>query len=301
MTKSKIAAFLLLCSFSPSAWSQETDAGQAPCDLQISVRKDVFWRGLYGRGYEAAAPVVFEPAEISIRHQGAACSYFVSFSGATTGLQGQNGTLVYDILDSPNGRSLNSVNLQGNALTRIEGTFEAEEAERTIEVFLSVPSRQLVRAGTYQGGPVVHLYRNAALPELVEQVQIPVTVPVAANLSVTSSDFQANRTDVSLGSLEQGGQANLSFHVDANIPVRVRVESLNAGKLRHELGVASIPYNLTLESTKINLSSGGYDKTFDIPVDSGRDIGVDITTDPVKSAPAGNYIDTVTFVFSSDG
>ncbi len=276
--------------------------GETPCDLDLSVKRQIYWNGLYGRGYEAGSSIAFEPAQISVSHSGIACDFFIVISNVSDGLMGPGGRLSYDILDSPGGRSLDSKDPLGSSFTRLSGAFVEDGPSIDEQLFVSVSPGQAVRSGSYDGGPVLRLYRDGAFPELVTQVQLPIVVPVAPVLTISSPDLGASRTaSISLGRLEDGGRAEIGFVIDTNIPISLRAESENAGKLRHQNGAAMIPYRTIADGKNFDLSAGAASSSIDITPGSGKNILIGIETDPSGGAPAGSYSDTLTLTFSSEG
>lgn len=306
----KLSALLLAIAFAPAAFAMEEQSsppigipqGEDPCRLDLSVKRQVYWNGLYGRGYEAGSSIGYEPAQLAISHSGAACDFFIVISNVDEGLSGPGGRLAYDILDTPGGRSLDSRDPLGSPFTRLSGAFSQDSGTIDEQLFVSIPSGQALRTGSYTGGAILRLYRDGALPELISQVQLPIIVPIAPVLSISSADLGfAKSASISLGNLEAGGRAQIGFVVDTNMPISIRAESENAGTLRHEHGVASIPYRTTVEGQIFDLSAGAASRSIDIAPGVGKNVLIAIDTDPQKGAPAGSYSDTLTLIFSSEG
>lgn len=58
--------------------AQDESFSNGPCDLELTGDTSIEWRGLYGRGYEVTGTQQeFETLGVTVRHQGAACDYFL--------------------------------------------------------------------------------------------------------------------------------------------------------------------------------------------------------------------------------
>lgn len=270
-----------------------------PCSLSLDVRGEVAWRGLYGRGYESASPVAYEPAMVSVRHDGAPCAYFVVVTGDGQ-LTGSGGSLSYDVLDAPSGRSVVSSDPLGSAGRRIGGTFRTGEDVAQVPVFVSLPPSQPARSGTYSGISRISLYRDGVVPELIQEAPLGVSVPVQPVLSVSSS-LASRSSSLDLGFIDKGAQASVDFTVVSNVRVAGRIESSGKGTLVHQSGVSSIPYRLTFGGRRVELSVGSAVERFDVVPGSPASLPLIISVESVPGALAGRYSDTLTVTFSSEG
>lgn len=295
-----LLAILALVLPIPSAFAQD-DHGQT-CSLDLDVRGEVSWRGVYGRGYEASSPSIAEPASVVVRHEGSPCAYFVVVSGAQSGLGGPGGSLSFDVLDAPSGRSIASADQMGSSGMRLQGAFREGEEEEQQPIFVSIPPGQNVRGGSYAGVAMISLYEDGAVPRLVRQAPLPVSARVPPTLSVMSPLFGAGRAaSVSLGQLSNGARADIDFLVTSNGGVSVRLSSGSGGQLVHQTGLLSLPYRASLAGRRIELSSGPVSQSFPVSPGVSASLPLSIEVDPVPGAAAGSYSDTLTITFSSDG
>lgn len=298
-----IATSLILLALPASAQDLKPidAAALAPCVLDIETRAEVSWRGLHGRGYEASTPTISEPAQVMVRHSGAACSWFVVVSGVENGLAGPGDTLSYQTLDQPTGRDISSRDLLGGTGQRISGIFRDGDDIAQAPIFVSIPSGQSVRGGFYTGQATLLLYRDGVSPELIRQVPLSVSARVPPVLSVSSPSFSSgNSASIDLGRIDDGASALIDFSISSNVGVSVRVESTSGGILQHQSGALGVPYTALLGGRSFDLSLGSAVVGFPVSSAGRFDLPLSIDVAPGTATLAGRYSDTLTVTFTAD-
>ena len=278
------------------------------CRLSVSVDNAVDWRGLYGRGYE-----VFEPAEnfevvaVQVRHEGPACRFFLSAAplgeAGSPALQGSGESLLYDLRRMPDGPSILSPDYLGSEFSRIVGQFGEGVTSQVYQIYLAIPSSQLVGGGTYTGQAIVRVFRDDPDgPSLADEAGIAVSVPVASVLNVEPSDAAPGlRTmDIDLGTLSLPVERSLGFEIRSNAPVRAQVASQNRGMLAHFAGAPGIPYRVTIGGALVDLAIPRAEVTITQLKTLERSLPMVITVDGAENAAAGQYSDTMTITFIAD-
>ncbi len=279
------------------------------CRLEMRVENSIDWQGLYGRGYEVfEKEESFEVANVTIRHEGAACDWFLTGASETGGgspqLFGPYGTLVYDVLHTPNGPSLLSPDYTGNQFSRLRGRFGAGAGAQQVTLYIAIPPDQYVGGGSYSGQAILRLFRDdLASPELADQSPLGIIAPVASVLKVESMEAGPGvRTlNVDLGNLEPGADRTLDFSVRSNALVRATVQSANRGKLTHRFGAPGIPYRLAIGDRLVDLTGTTTSEPIAEATPTDLPVPFHIAVDPQPGAAAGNYTDTLTITFIVDG
>jgi spore coat protein U-like protein len=283
-------------------------AASGPCQLELQIDNDIEWRGPYGRGYEVFEPGdAFEPVAVSIRHQGAPCRYFLTASMVGAGnqgtLEGPGSGLQFDVRREPQGPSLLSPDITGNALTRLAGQFRGGVGGASLPVYVDVPSGQLAAGGTYRGQVAIRLFRDdEAGPELADEATLGITVPVPSVLKVEADDAPPGTRNlaVDLGELTQGADRLLQFSLRSNAPVSVRFDSRNHGTLAHNFGGPAIPYQLAVNGQAVNLSGTGALHPLTNGPRNGLSVPLAIIVNAQPGAAAGDYSDVLTVTFRAD-
>lgn len=298
------ATVVAMC-LATAAFAQDLPV-DAECRLEVRVENDVEWRGVYGRGYEVFDTAEeFEVVPVTIRHEGAACRYFITAAGITGGgeniLSGPQDQLRFDLLSSTNGPALLSPDFTGNPLSRITGAFRAGASSVTIPLYVAIRAGQFVRGGRYYGQADVRVFKDENGPELADQTTVGISVPVASVLKVESMDAGPGVKDltVSLGDLAQGSRRTLTFDVRSNANVTARFDSANAGTLKHSAGAPPIKYQAQLAGVPIDLTGAIWQT---LPALGQQNLSVPLTfvVDPQPFAGAGEYWDMLTVTFRAD-
>lgn len=278
----------------------------APCELRLSGQTGVDWEGPYGRGYDVFdETVAFEPLEISVEHEGAACRYFVTVTPVTPGgrpvLTNGGSQLGYDVMRSTNGPSIISASFEGTASTRIDGIFAGGDGIDPIMLNIFVPPNQFVDSGLYDGQFFLRLYRDdGATWELQDERPVTVTSLVAARLQIESPDFSsgAYSTAVDLGELSAGAKREIAFDIRSNSRVNIAIQSANRGTLAHHLADVSIPYRLRGSGELVDLRGTGYQMHIGTS-QSGNRFPLEVEVDP-GSYVSGSYADVLTVTFTAE-
>ncbi|WP_374408442.1 hypothetical protein [Pelagerythrobacter sp.] len=278
------------------------------CRLSVSADNAIDWRGLYGRGYE-----VFEPAEnyevvaVQVRHEGPACNFFLSAAplggSGSPALEGPQEQLLYDLRRMPDGPSILSPDYFGSEFSRIDGQFGPGAQSQTYQLYLAVPSSQLVGGGTYTGQAVLRVFRDDSDgPALADEAGVAISVPVESVLNVELADAAPGvRTmDVDLGSLSRSMERSVLFEIRSNASVRARIASQNRGTLTHFAGAPGIPYRMMVGEVPVDLSSSNAEIDVTPAKTQQSALPMTIAVDGAEIAAAGQYSDLVTITFIAD-
>jgi hypothetical protein len=301
-------ALLLLGTASPgAAWAQDDLA--EPCRLELSGDTTIEWRGLYGRGYEITGQEQdFETLPVTVRHEGAACEYFIVAtplsSGADSVLTGAGDRLSWDLMSTPNGSSLLSRDFMGSLATQIPGRFEAEPGAHALSLFVTIPPGQFVRGGQYHGDFVLRLFlRDDGGPELVSELPVSIIAAVPAILQVRSNDFPGRSREirVDFGDLNTPSARSIGFDIVSNTAVTVNFASAAGGVLAHQFGGPGVPYQLRLNGAPVSLAVPVRERLDMAAPDGSRAAVVEIAVPPTRDPlPAGRYSDTLTITFIAE-
>lgn len=279
-----------------------------PCRIEIAQGASVQWRGIRGRGYEIYDRArTFEIFEIPLRHTGAACRFHVTLSpqgGSATLTGGAGGDpLQYDVVSTPDGRSLLSQSYAGNETSILSGEMNAGTWETTLQLYLAIPPGQLVRAGEYRGGAMIRLFQssNGGLATPVSEAIVSFYAAVPAQVRARL-DGQSGGASLSMnfGDLRQSPVRSVELELSSNAQVGVSLSSVNNGRLMHESGRVGVPYSVTLSNTPLPLSG-----TTRLPMATGRSgqeiaIPLTVAVGPVTGTlVAGRYNDTLTVTITA--
>ncbi|MFC4290946.1 hypothetical protein ACFOWX_00765 [Sphingorhabdus arenilitoris] len=292
------------------AQNDSLEPASGPCEMELTAENSVDWRGSYGRGYEVfdAAPS-YETFTISVRKEGGPCNFFLTASpnsaSADNKLVGPDGALNYDILKTTNGPSFLNGDFFGSQLSRIEGSFGNGSGGYSGALFVSIPSGQFVRGGTYTGQALIRLFRDDENgPQLVSETPIALLAPVASVLKVSSDTFgEGNReTSIDFGDLSVPSSRSVDFEIISNADIAVSFQSANSGKMSHEFGGPGIDYDLRLRGEEIDLSAQSATRRLSYRGDNqGQSMPLEISVKPGGGVPpAGRYNDTLMITFTAD-
>ena len=310
----KIAIYLpvaiLAWPTAPATAQNDIMAADEQCRLELSVDNSVDWRGAYGRGYEVFGDLEsFETVTISVRHQGAACQFFltaapISGSGVNT-LNGPGNPLTYDLLKTTSGPSFLSSDFLGTQTSRVEGQFRSGSSVQAANLFVAIPANQLVRGGTYTGQAMVRLFRiEGGNPELVGEAPLAILAPVASVLKVRSNEFPqgVRESTIDLGDLTSAARRSVDFNVMSNAEILVSFQSANRGKLAHEAGAPGIAYDLLFKGQNIDLSAIGLPSRINHSSGSAEmQVPLEIVVPAPYGLPAaGRYNDALTITFTAE-
>jgi hypothetical protein len=281
-----------------------------PCALELTVENSVDWRGLYGRGYEVFDDgESFENVTISVRHQGAACRFFLTAApvsgGGVNALSGPGDPLYYDILKTSSGPSFLSTDFQGTETSRIDGQFREGVGVQGATLLVSIPSNQIVRGGIYSGQVMVRLFRSDdGIQDLVAESPLVILAPVASVLKIRSDDFPQGirETSIDLGDLSRATRTAVDFNIMSNADVAVTFQSANGGKLAHQAGAPGIGYNLSFKGENIDLSAAASSSRLNYASSRmERVVPLEIMVPaPIGLPAAGQYTDALTVTFTAE-
>ena len=304
-----VAASTLTFGGTAQAQAQEEELTHGPCELELTGDTSIEWRGLYGRGYEVTGQQQdFETLGITVRHQGAACEYFIiatpNSGGADNVLLGAGDQLYWDLLSQTSGPSIVTRDFFGSADTRLRGAFGPGVGGQSIMLFFTIPPSQFVRGGYYDGQLLLRLFRDdGGSPELVSELPVALIAPVASILQVRSAEFGpgVRETTIDLGDLTVPSTQSLNFEVISNATVGVTFVSRNNGFLAHEFSAPGVPYDLRLNGTQLSLD-GSAQQRLDLATPGARSVAeVEIAVRPVPDGlAAGRYADSLTITFVAD-
>lgn len=311
MRHAVIAAGLaaLLYGADDPARAQEGDAFAEPCRLELTGDTAIEWRGLYGRGYEVTGQEQeFETLPVTVRHEGAACEYFIVATplsaGADSVLNGPGDRLSWDLTSAPNGSSVLSRDFLGSLSTQMPGRFGTGAGAQPLALFFTIPPGQFVRGGHYHGEFVLRLFRaNGEGPELVSELPVSVIAAVPSILQVRSNEFPGSSREINVdfGDLNAPATKSVSFDIVSNTTVAVNFVSDSGGVLAHQSGGPAVPYELRVNGMAISLRAPARER-LDMAAPGGNTAAVvEIAVPPAQSLrAAGRYSDTLTITFTAE-
>ncbi|WP_339824759.1 hypothetical protein [uncultured Parasphingorhabdus sp.] len=305
-----VTGAILLFHSIPGFAQDDMMAADDPCALELTVDNSVDWRGLYGRGYEVFEEgESFETVTLSVRHQGAACGFFLTAApvsgGGVNALTGPGDPLYYDILKSSSGPSFLSPDFQGTETSRVDGQFPEGSGVQGATLLVSIPAHQIVRGGTYSGQVMVRLFRaGGGIQDLVGEAPLAILAPVASVLKIRSDDFPQGirETTIDLGDLSRATRTAIDFNIMSNAEVAVTFQSANRGQLAHQAGAPGIDYNLAFKGENIDLSAATSSSRLNYaPSRIERAVPLEIVVPaPIGLPAAGQYSDALTVTFTAD-
>lgn len=281
-----------------------------PCEMRLSVDNSVDWRGAYGRGYDVFGDEPsFEVLNLVVEQTGAPCDFFLAASSLASGgaaqLEGPEGGLSFDVLQDTNGPSFLSPDFNGTETSRLTGRFSGGRGAHGASLYVSIPTGQFVRGGTYQGQVMVRLFRQGANgPELVAEAPFAILaeVPPVLKVRLDGEGDEMRGTQIDLGDVSAPQTQRIGFQVAANTDVHVTFASDNHGKLKHSIARQGIAYTILFQGKPIDLT-GPNNRT---AIDNifGRDARyaeLSINVLPLDREPvAGEYADRLTVTFTAD-
>ncbi|MXP42128.1 hypothetical protein GRI75_10800 [Altererythrobacter soli] len=298
-------ALLVLGAEAALAQSELTE----PCRLELTGATTVEWRGLHGRGYDVTSQEQeFETLPVAVRHEGAACEYFIAATPLSSGgeavLVGAGDRLSWDLRSTPTGPSLVSPDFLGPLAGQLAGRFKAGAGTQPLSLFFTIPPGQFVRGGHYQGEFVLRLFRrDGGAPELLSELPVAAIAAVPSILQVRSDDFTGGSREISidLGNLNDPAVRAISFDILSNTAVAVDLTSAAGGVLAHQFGGPGVPYRLRLNGAAVPLGGPARERLDMAASDGSRaavvEISVPSTAGPL---PAGRYSDTLTMTFIAE-
>lgn len=311
MKQSAAAASLPILLFgmaAPGAAQAQAEPAE-PCHLELSGDTTIEWRGLYGRGYEVAGQEQdFETLPVTVRHEGAACQYFIVAtplsSGADSVLTGAGDRLSWDLTGTPNGSSILSRDFLGSLSTQLPGRFEADLGAQSLALFFTIPPGQFVRGGHYQGEFVLRLFRrDDGGPELASELPVAIIAAVPSILQVRSDDFPGGSREISVdfGDLNTPSTKSIGFDIVSNTAVAVNFTSAAGGFLEHQFGGPGVPYELRMNGSALSLAAPARERLDMAAPDGSRAAVIEIAVPPARTTlAAGLYSDTLTITFTAE-
>lgn len=298
-----------LLTASPSVLRAQDFLDTEDCRLELRIDNNVDWNGPYGRGYDVFdGEESFEIVSLFIRHEGAACDYFltgiVEDGGGTQSLLGPAGRIAFDVLVQPSGPSVLSPDYFGDQLSRLRGRFPRGAGSQQVTLYVAIPAGQFVRGGTYSGRAVFRLFEDElGSPQLADQDVLGIIVPVASALRVESREAGPGGRDltIDLGNLGGGADRTLDFTIASNAAVTAEVASANRGELAHFASAPGIGYRLWMGGRQFDLSQPFARQRMELPGSAASAMPLRIVVDPQPGAAAGAYSDTLTVTFVVDG
>jgi spore coat protein U-like protein len=244
---------------------------------------------------------------VTIRHRGAACVYFVTFSAGQSGSfaarRASSGAnfLSYQIYDSMSGRNVLK-DLTANPLLSevLTGSFPASGATwitQNISYTVHLPPGQLPPAGTYSDTIAMEVYVGTPASHGARQQRVSfslgLTVTAALDVSLvpTGAGFSASSTALTLdfGPLAAGGSRAGDLLVRSNSLNTITVMSQNGGVMKN--------YQLSVNGSAIALPAGvPRPIATSAPATgfSGTRYGVSVVIGSFGWATEGSYSDVLT-------
>ena len=252
--------FLFVSFSAMPAWANGNTSGNLNdnCSVEFVQGASVDWRGLRGRGYEIFDPTqMYEAFELQIRHTGAACRFHVVLTpqGGNAALAGGGAEkLGFDVISGPSGRSLLSPTYNGTDTSIISGEAPAGRWDTVLQLFVSIPPLQMVRAGRYQGGAIARLFvedksgRSSPVSETTAFFSAYVPGQIRTQLNGQAPSGALN---LDFGDLGQLPSLSLALNLVTNANVAISLSSANSGKLMHESGKMGVPYSVRAGNVEV--------------------------------------------------
>jgi hypothetical protein len=255
---------------------------------------------------------------MTIRHTGAACSFFITFSPGNSGTfttrtakSGSNGLnyQIYDNLTNNNVlKDLTGSPTQSNVLS---GSFATGTATQ-VQTFTSYyATGQLPVSGTYTDSIRMDIYigtvashgasvRNRTFSESI-------TVPILLDIAIvpTGAPFNVVNTSMNMnfGTLSNGQTLNADFVVRSNYLNTVTVTSTNGQVMVNGVDPSTVPYTFTFNGGGVALPKASPVKVITsqpaTPA-SGRRYPMSATIGSTITASAATYTETITFTATAN-
>jgi len=211
---------------------------------------------------------------MTVRHRGAAASYFITFpAGQSADFSARrlaNGAygLDYRIYDNMTARdALKDLSANPTSSEVLSGSFPASTAgwnTQTQSFTLYVPAGQTPPAGSYADTLTLGLYEGtpsqpgALMDSLTCTLAVTVPTSLAISLVPRGAAFDAASTALGLdfGILSAAGAVGGDLMVRSNVPYSVLVTSANGGVLAMAGSPDTVPYVFRVDGSVVSLSAG---------------------------------------------
>lgn len=256
------------------------------------------------------------------RSGGNSCNYFVTIDyGAASSFGGrklvQSGGYEIPVniyRDSAHTQILKKVPDAGTASDVISGSFPqgSNPGSVTHTYYPMLGTLAYNRFGTYSDTFTVAVYEYtgsySGTPTDTDTVKLQYTMAKKIDLSLMASGAPFNAADtvenMNFGVLSAGAVRGFDIGVKYNAGYRVRVSSLNEGRLKHASLSDTVPYTLAVNSAAVSLAGSN---TTPVQVATGSGVSAangtiltsSVTIGALGTARAGNYSDTVTITVST--
>ncbi len=260
---------------------------------------------------------------VTIRHRGAASSYFVTFSAGQSGnftsraATSGSSPLYYQVYDSLTNRNvLKDLSANPTSLEVLTGSFADSGNSWTTQtasfvVFL-LPD-QIPPSGTYADTVAVELYDGTPASHGPRRdstsFSISVTMNSALDISLVPQGFPFNVASASLpldfGNLTAGNSRAADLVVRSNWLYTVTVTSQNGGTMKNPdpLDTSQVPYTFTVNGTPVALPAGTPQTIVtSAPATpfAGSRYTISVTIGSYGWATEGSYSDLVTIVATAN-
>lgn len=230
------------------------------------------------------------------------CDGTLSFSadGANRSLVGPSGgTLAYLIVAESSANTIlyDPVSNTGSSIAVHVPT----GGSTTVRPQLRVAGGQRAVSGTYQATLTVNFNKNNGIGDVIT-TSAPLAAEVVASVQanfVGAGAGDGSTATLTLGELSTNLTRSIGLQIRGNSDVDVTVSSENHGALARTGGGGSVRYHMGIGATTLDLT---HDATLAMNLgdDSlhGIQQNVTVTIGDISQAPAGEYLDTVTFHIS---
>ena len=245
------------------------------------------------------------------------CDFFLTFDyGDATSFSGRrldqgSYTIPMDVYkDAARTKVIKKIPDVTSANDVITGTFPDDTtnpSSLTVTFYPQLGSLSYNRFGTYSETLVGRLYdgspTGSSSLEDSRSLTFQYTMAKAIDLSLVSTGgaFNVNDTSETLafGVLAAGQTKTFDIVLKYNAGYRVRVSSVNQGKLKHSSYADLVPYTLTVNSGTVNLSGSNTSPVqvatgTGVSGTNGLSLASSVVIGTVGNVRAGNYSDTVT-------
>ena len=256
---------------------------------------------------------------MTIRHTGAACSYFITFSAGNSGVfttrtatNGAN-SLNYQIYDISNKNVLEDLSANPSSANVLNGHF-ATGTGTQIQTFTSYfAASQLPVAGTYADSITMNIYIGTVSSHGASvgtrAFSVSTTVPILLDIAIVPTGSPFNVTNVSMtfnfGTLSTGQNLSADLIVRSNYLNTVTATSTNGQVLLNTIpgDTSQIPYTFSFNRVGITLPKATAVKVITsqpATPPSGKRCPMSVTIGTVGFVSAATYSDIITFTATAN-
>jgi hypothetical protein len=257
---------------------------------------------------------------MTIRHTGAACSYFITFasgsSGTFTSRTAKSGAniLNYQIYDNiTNKNVLEDLTASPTSANVLSGSFAAGTATQ-VQTFTSyVATTQLPPVGTYTDAIRMDIYIGTIAAHgasvrnrtFTETMTVPTLLDICLVPTGSSFNVASTSTTFNFGTLSTGQNLGDDFMVRSNGLNTVKVTSTNGQVLKNAISgdISSVPYIFAVNAVAYTLPAATAVTIIasqPATVATGKRYPILVTIGTIGWVSAATYTDTITFTATAN-